>query len=386
MNRRIGFASRRASIGAGYGLIVAALMLATIDARAQAPAAAGSAAPNAGVQKGVITGEMFINFDTRKMPDDSGKLKDGSPKLGARDTYFFTLKVLNQVIFDGKIARQPTLYSKTLQRKAQDGYFDFEKLDLLVVNPRDPNQKKQIGRWTGMVPVDPTTGAYNLAGTNERPLRIFVEATGRAPQMDERFAGRLIGKAEKKEGLASYTYKRAVGGKTVEYQAKRVDPMKFENAELAAGPASVFPRVTVNGRLDYDYETGNWITDGLTFNYKLDGKDYNDKVVGSIKWIEPKGSDKGYYDFNLRFNEDRDKPAAGVEAAFDKMEGLDAFFAVDDRIPALTGRITYDDKKEGDKVVESKVTYALDANKLTPQQIMNFAKLWILCSGPANDE
>ena len=34
----------------------------------------------------------------------------------------------------------------------------------------------------------------------------------------------------------------------------------------------------------------------------------------------------------------------------------------------------------------SKVTYALDANKLTKQQIMNFFKLWLICVGPTNDE
>ena len=34
----------------------------------------------------------------------------------------------------------------------------------------------------------------------------------------------------------------------------------------------------------------------------------------------------------------------------------------------------------------SKVTYALNANKLTKQQIMNFFKLWVLGTGPINDE
>ena len=52
---------------------------------------------------------MFINFGTRKEKDDSGKLRADSPKLGARDTYLFTLNVVKQVIWDGKIARQPTL-------------------------------------------------------------------------------------------------------------------------------------------------------------------------------------------------------------------------------------------------------------------------------------
>jgi hypothetical protein len=367
-------------------MIVNANVLAQDKPAAAAGADAQRNANDPVTQKGVVTGEMFIKFDTRTQMDDSGKLKDGSPKLGARDTYFFTLKVLNQVVFDGKIARQPTLYSKTLQRPQQEAMFDFEKLDIQVVNPRDPSQKRTVGRWTGVIPIDPTTGVYNLGGSNDRPFRIFIEATGRAPQIDERCSGKLVGKAIKKEGLVSQTYKRVVGQKTIEYTAKRVDPMKFENAEIATGPAQVFPRVAINGRLDYDYETGNWITDGLTFSYKLEGKDINDVVKGTIKWIEAKGSEKGYYDFNLRFNEDKNKPASDVGAAFDQAEGLDAFFAVDTNIPTLTGRITYDDKKDGDTVIESKVTYALDANKLTRQQVMNFAKMWIIASGPANDE
>jgi hypothetical protein len=36
--------------------------------------------------------------------------------------------------------------------------------------------------------------------------------------------------------------------------------------------------------------------------------------------------------------------------------------------------------------VASKVTYALNANKLTKQQIMAFFKLWLIAVGPTNDE
>ena len=32
------------------------------------------------------------------------------------------------------------------------------------------------------------------------------------------------------------------------------------------------------------------------------------------------------------------------------------------------------------------MTYHLDANKLTKQQIVNFFKLWMVCVGPTNDE
>jgi hypothetical protein len=32
------------------------------------------------------------------------------------------------------------------------------------------------------------------------------------------------------------------------------------------------------------------------------------------------------------------------------------------------------------------VTYKLEQNKLNDTQVMNFAKVWLLVSGPANDE
>jgi hypothetical protein len=167
--------------------------------------------------------------------------------------------------------------------------------------------------------------------------------------------------------------------------------MRFENIILAKGPSNNYPRTTVNGRLDYDYETGNWYTDGIRFTYNLDGKDFEDVVTGSIKWVEDpdrKANGKGYYEFNLRFNEEKNKKAGNEGAAFEKMSDEDAFFAVDNSIPCLTGRISYLDtfSSNPDLPASSKVTFALDANKLTKQQAMNFFKLWMVCVGPTNDE
>ena len=82
----------------------------------------------------------------------------------------------------------------------------------------------------------------------------------------------------------------------------------------AKGPAEIYPHTFVNGRLDYDYETGNWLTDGIRFKYQLNGQDVEDVVTGSIKWVEDPqraSNGKGQYEFNLRFNEDKNKPAAG---------------------------------------------------------------------------
>jgi hypothetical protein len=261
-----------------------------------------------------------------------------------------------------------------------------------VLNPRDLKQRRVVGKWVGTVPVDTESGAFDLAGgkLKESALRVAVDSVGKARAFQETFGGRLVGKAEKKEGLASYTFKRMVGSRTVQVVVKKSDPMRFDNVVLAMGPAESYPRTVVSGRLDYDYETGNYYTDGIVFRYTLDGREYNDVVTGSIKWIEDKDratNGKGYYDFNLRFNEPK-AAAAGEGAAFEKLSDEDAFFAVDNTVPSLTGRISYVDTMPGDGVlpVASKVTYALNANKLTKQQIMAFFKLWLIAVGPTNDE
>lgn len=342
----------------------------------------------------IITGTMDIDFGTRTNLDRSGDLKEGSAALGAKDTYKFTLAVAKTTEFTGDITRQPNLYSKMLQSRKQSANLGFN-IDLFVLNPKDLKQKKAVGKWVGTVPIDPTSGAFDLAGGKEQqsPLRIAVDAIGKARAFTDPFAGKLVGKAETKTNLASYTYKRLIGNKTVEIKAAKVDPMRFENVTLAMGPAESYPRTAVNGRLDFDYETGNWLTDGIRFRYTLDGKEFEDVVTGSIKWVEDPNRDsngKGYYDFNLRWNEEKSRTPSTEADAFAQMSEEDAFFAVDDSIPCLTGRIEYVDTmgggSSGDLPTTSKVTYKLNANKLTKQQVMNFFKLWVLGTGPINDE
>lgn len=341
----------------------------------------------------IIGGTMDIDFGTRTNLDTSGDLKKGSAAIGAKDKYKLNFKVAKTTQFTGEITRQPNLYTGTLSRKKQDALLGFN-IDLTVINPKDAKQSKVVGKWVGTVPIDTKTGAYDLAGgkAKESPLRIDVSAVGKAEAFRENFDGRLIGKAEKKDNLAQYTYKRVVGEKTVQVVVKKSDPMRFENLVLAKGPAEIYPRTVVNGRLDYDYETGNWFTDGVRFKYNFDGKDYEDLVTGSIKWVEDPDrstNGKGYYDFNLRFNEAKNKTATGEGAAFDKMSDEDAFFAVDNSIPCLTGKVNYVDTMLSGKDAApsaSKVTYSLRANKLTKQQVMNFFKLWLVCTGPTNDE
>jgi hypothetical protein len=337
----------------------------------------------------VIAGTMNIDYGTRTNIDTSGDVKKGSPAIGAQDKYAFDLSVATTLKFTGDIVRQPKLYSRILGRAKQEAKLAYN-VNLGVMNPRDLKQQRNVGKWVGEVAIDPNTGAFNLGG-GASPLRIAVDAVGKAPAFTDKFGGKLVGKAEKKESLAAATYSRLIGGKTVTVTVNKADPMRFEQLELAKGPAEIYPHTYVNGRLDYDYETGNWLTDGIRFKYVLDGKDVEDLVTGSIKWVEDPDratNGKGHYEFNLRFNEEKNKSVTGEGAAFEQMSSEEAFFAVDNAMPTLTGRIEYVDTliSGGTTPSSSKVTYHLNANKLTKQQVVNFFKLWLTAIGPTNDE
>ncbi len=346
-------------------------------------------APAAGVVKDAITGSMTINFSSRTNKDTTGSLKEGSPAKGATDVYYTDLLINQFVRFNGQIIRQPNLYSKTLHRRVQDAQLHYD-LTIGVVNPKNPDQKKNIGKWTGLVPINTETGAYELAGgaKSDSPLRFDVESAGAIHAYRDNFGGELVGKAEKKDTLAAYTYKRVLpNGKEADVVVKRSDPMRFDNIVLPHGPSDNYPRVTVSGRLDYDYETGNYYTDGIKLAYNLDGKDVADTITGSIKWIEDadrKTSGKGHYEFNLRWNEDKNKSTEA--SAFESVKQEDAFFVVDNSVPSLTGTIEYIDTGDMNAPSQSKVTYHLDANRLEKHQIMAFAKLWLVAVGPTNDE
>lgn len=342
----------------------------------------------------VISGTMNITFNTRTNLDTSGDLKKGSAAIGAKDEYKLDINVAKTTDFQGTITRQPKLFSSILGRTKQDGRLYYD-VNLGVRPSNNLQQKLQVGKWVGEVPLDPKTGIYELAGgkANDTPLRIAIEQRGAQAAFVDPFVGKLLGKAEKKEALSSRIYNRVVGGKTVKIEVKKADPMKFQGIELSKGPAGTYPRCTVNGQMDFDYETSNWLIpeEGVTFTYNLNGKEMSDKMTGSIKWVEDpnySSNGKGYYDFNLRFNEEKSKPATTEDAAFAKLSDEDAFFVVDTAVPALNGRIEYVDSfvPGTDTVASSKVTYHLHANKLNKQQVMNFFKLWLICVGPTNDD
>ncbi|MGD9689314.1 MAG: hypothetical protein AB7K52_08110 [Phycisphaerales bacterium] len=339
----------------------------------------------------VISGTMEIQFTTRTNKDSSGDFVAGSPAVGAKDTYTFKIAAVDTLEFQGKITRQPNIFTKIIGRKKQSAQLWYDA-SLIVRNPSDLKQSKTVGKWVGTVPIDEGSGKYDLAGgkAQDSALRIDVDAIGRSAAFKDYFSGYLVGKAEKKENLLEQTYKRVIGGKTVEVKILKSDPMRFEALTLAKGPVETYPRTTVNGTLNYDYETGNYFADNITFSYNLNGKDYTDVLTGTIKWVEDpnrKTNGKGHYEFNLRFNEEKNKAAGGEGAAFAAMSDEEAFFAVDNSVPTLTGKIVYVDTMGADELpTASKVTYNLNANKLTKVQVVNFFKLWLIAVGPTNDE
>lgn len=342
----------------------------------------------------VITGTMDIDFKTRTELDE-GTYVEGSPKLGVKDVYKLAITVGKTTEYSGTITRQPDLFTRVIRSQKQKGQLEY-KVQLSVRNPANVDEKKVVGSWVGTVPIITATGVYDIAAgaKMESALRISIDAIGKQQAFVDKFGGKMIGKSKKEEGFSSYTYKRVIGDKTRTITVTKVDPMSFQDLELAKGPAGIYPRAVVNGRLDFDYETGNWLTDGIKFRYNLNGKEVEDIMTGSVKWVEDdnrKSNGKGYYDFNLRFNEAKNKTATTESAAFDKLSDEDAFFAVDNSIPCLTGKVSYVDtfiSGGGDEPTpaKSKVTYELNANKLTKTQMVNFFKLWLMGVGPINDE
>lgn len=386
MNKHISWINSRSLAG------IAALLLITAFASsvwAQTPTV---------TENGFISGTMKIDFQTRKMLDTTGKFVEGSPAEGAEDTYTLNLNVAKTTEYAGKVTRKPRLVSKILGREVQPAELVYD-IAVAVRNPSDLTQKKSVGKWVGHVNIN-EQGVYDFGADNAAAsqLRMAIDAVGRAQAFVGGFGGKIYGKDQTKKGQIVEKineYSRIVKGKTVKVVAKKVDPLRFSGLVLGEGPAQVYPRTMVEGNLDYDYDTGNWYTNGIRFKYAADGKELEDLVTGSIKWVEDPNREtngKGQYEFNLRFNEEKNKAATDEAAAFSDAQGEDAFFAVDNSVPAMTGTIAFEDTMigrggdEGPTVIGSKVTYNLNANKLTKQQAVNFFKLWMVIVGPTNDE
>lgn len=347
-------------------------------------------------QQDAISGKMSIDFATRKNLDRTSGFAPGSPQRGAVDTYKLDLAVAQTTEYTGRIKRLPRIRRANDGTILQSAALDYQ-VDLWLRNPQDLTQRKQIGRMVGTVPID-AKEVYQFAkpnGAERAPLRTTIDAVGAIPASENDFSGRMIGKAADAAKFRKMKFTRKIAGRTVTVEASKIDPLTFDGVVLAAGPAPVYPATTVTGQFDFDYDSSNYYIEGMKMTYRLEGVDYTDKLTGTIRWVEEPDratSGRGYYEFNVRFNEDDNRPATGEDGAFGGVNGgaadEEAFFKIDTSIPSITGRVAYVDDipKGAEAPVSSQVEYHLHANKVTKQQLVSFFKLWLLAVGPINDE
>src|SRR3990167_2498711 len=143
---------------------------------------------------GAIKGTMNIDFATRLDTDTTGKVPEGSPVLGAVDTYKIDLDVFNSIVMKGNIARRPWLPTATLGVTAQEGFLVYD-IDLGLKNPANPSQQRTIGKWAGGLSLD-GKGVYSLDTPPEGKgaLRISVDSINTIQGFTSNFGGRIQGR------------------------------------------------------------------------------------------------------------------------------------------------------------------------------------------------
>lgn len=328
-----------------------------------------------------IKGDMSIKFNTRTNTDSDGKAKEG-----VTDKYTLAVNVSNSALFRGTIQHTPHISG--MVGTAQPAHLDYA-VECDVVNPKNPSQTRNVGRLFGSVPVD-DKNVYRFADGN---LKLVVFPVGTAKGFESTFKGLAVGKAPaSSEGFLSKLKKEAlnitksVNGKSVAISVTKYDKMEFQAHVLAAGPVQIYPEAQVSGNMIYDYGRTAWYFDGVTITYVVDGRQFQDKLTGNIRWVEAANraaSGEGEYQFDVRVNE----PAQTEASVFSGPADESAFFSTDDTIPALTGVMKYKDTMNGETVTSSVVTVDLKGNKLTKQQAMNLAKLLLLSTTvPLNAE
>jgi hypothetical protein len=362
-------------LGAGMVLAGAVCFSAGAYAETTSKSSPGPLAASSPVAALGIRGSMHIDFGSRLQPEGT-------------DTYDVDLVCAEALRIKGKIVRQPRELSAFLGREKKPQELHYH-LVFSVINPANRSDEKRAGLMSGIVKVR-SDGTYDLSG-----LKIEGSLPPFAYPLSGEFGGAIKGKASNKAGLLSAAYSRVFGGKKVTVVLSKVDPLSFDRVQLAGGPLNFYPQTSVSGSLDFDYETGNWLSPGITFS-SGPGSGKKDVVTGTIKWIA--GEDRsttgiGKYDFNLRYNEAALAAPVDESAAFSAVENEEAFFVVDDRIPTLKGSVSYKDEfgvseseEEEPSVVSSEISYALEGNKLSKEQLITFIKWWLLLVGPVNDE
>jgi hypothetical protein len=316
-----------------------------------------------------VKGDLNIRFNTRTQTNS-----DGKPRAGVEDVYSLNLNVADSAIFKGTISYRPTIPGSVYGVK-QSAQLTFA-LDTDVVNPANLAQTRNVGKLSGIVPID-EKNAYHFSNGN---AAITVFGAGTAKGFESKFSGLALGKPPAAKGVAKLQQDvlRVVNGKGA-VSVTKYDKMEFQQHIIAAGPVQIYPEATVNGVMVYDYARTAWYFQGLSVSYAADGKAMRDTITGNIRWVESpnrKTTGQGMYQFDVRVNE----PPPSEAAVFAGSTDESAFFATDDVTPALTGTMNYKDTLVGEDVTASTVQIALSANKLTKQQVMYLCKLLLLSS------
>lgn len=326
--------------------------------------------PEAVLPPTFVKGEMTAQYGTRTNTND-----DGSPKEGAIDKFSLKINVSNSTEFRGTIDYQP--FIKNTLSSNQPAQLTYN-IDADVLNPRNIEQKRNIGKLFGTAPINPV----NVYSFTEGTAKMAVFSAGQAKGFDSAFKGTVIGKppTAKSTGLfakikkEAMSIKKVVKGQTISIPVIDYDKMEFQNHVLPAGPVGIYSEVTVNGTMIYDYGRAAWYFDNVTVTYTVGNRQYVDKISGNIRWVESPSratSGEGQYEFDIRVNE----PAQGEASLFAGPADESSFFAMDDAVPALTGTMKYKDTIINDTVTKSLITIDLKGNKLAKEQTMYLTKL-----------
>jgi hypothetical protein len=327
-----------------------------------------------------IKGDLNIRFNSRQLSND-GKVREG-----VSDVYTLNVNVSDSAIFRGTIEQRPHIAGTF--GVAQTGQLTYA-MDCDVVNPKNPSQTRNVGKLYGVAPVDQN----NVYRFTDGAVRVSVFPIGTAKGFESKFTGLALGKPPaKSDGVFAKMQREAlnitrnVKGTATSIAVTKYDKMEFQNLVLAAGPVQIYPEVTVNGAMIYDYGRSAWYFHNVSVSYSVDGRLMQDKLTGNIRWVEPanrKTSGEGEYQFDIRVNE----PPPSEAAVFATSTDESAFFATDNLISALVGTMKYKDTMSGESVTSSAVSIALTGNKLTKQQAMYLCKLLFMVSVvPLNSE
>src|SRR5688572_14725274 len=122
-----------------------------------------------------VKGEATIRFNTRTSTDS-----DGKPREGVTDKYTLKVNVSNSVQLRGTVEATP--YVSKLVGSSQKAKLDY-LIECDVINPKNPDQTRNIGRMFGMVPVD----EKNVYHYDEGNLKTVVFPVGTAKGFESVF-------------------------------------------------------------------------------------------------------------------------------------------------------------------------------------------------------